>query len=75
MGLLARIVLAVVVAVAVGLACILLGSILGALGLPPAEAVGNFLTAYGWAIGVLAGLWYFFSGRTDWPIRRTPPQA
>jgi len=75
MGLLARIALAVVVAIAVGLACILLGGILGSLGVPPAETVGHFLTAYGWVIGILAGLWYFFSGGSiGWP-RRTPPQA
>jgi len=29
---------------------------------PPAEAVGGFLEQFAWAIGILAGLWAFFSG-------------
>lgn len=61
----ARVILAVVVAVAVGLLCILLGGILGSLAVPPAAAVGGFLLAYGWVIGILAGLWYFFAGGFD----------
>lgn len=60
-----RIVLAVVVAIAVGLACILIGTILAALGVPIAETVGGFLRSWGWVIGVLAGLWWYFSGRTS----------
>jgi hypothetical protein len=57
-----RVVYAVVVAVVVGLACILLGVLLNALGVPPATAVGGFLTAYAWVIGALAGLLYFLRG-------------
>lgn len=57
-----RVVLAVVVAVVVTLLCILLGGILATLGIPIAVTVGNFLEKYGPAIGVLAGLWYFFKG-------------
>lgn len=60
----ARLVLAVVVAMVVGLGCILLGSILAGLGVPIAKTVGGFLTQWGWVLGVLAGLWYFFSGGT-----------
>lgn len=59
-----NIVLAVVVAVAVTLACILLGSILVALGVSVAVAVGGFLKEWAGVIGVLAGLWYFFAGGT-----------
>lgn len=57
-------ILAVVVAAATGLACILLGSVLGSLNIPIADTIGKFLTAYGWALGVLAGLWYYFTGGT-----------
>lgn len=62
-----RLVLAVVVAVVVGLACVLLGSVLGSLNVPIAETVGHFLRGYAWLIGALAGLWYFFTGRTAIP--------
>lgn len=58
----ARLVLAVVVAVVTGLACILVGGILASLGVPIAETVGDFLVTWGWVLGVLAGLWYFFAG-------------
>lgn len=59
-----RILAAVVVAVAVGLLCLLAGIVLVSLEAPPAVAVGNFLTQWCWAIGVLAGLWYFLKGGT-----------
>lgn len=61
-GLLGRILMAVVVAIIVGLVCILLGLLLNALGVPPATAVGGFLLAYAWVIGVLAGLLHFLRG-------------
>lgn len=57
-----RIALAIVVAVVVTLACILLGAILSALKVDIAVTVGEFLKSYGAVIGVLAGLWHFFSG-------------
>lgn len=57
-----RLVLAVVVAVVVGLVCILLGSVLVTLKVPIALTIGGFLAAWGWVLGVLAGLWYFFGG-------------
>lgn len=57
-----RIVLAVVVAVVVGLLCILLGSILVTLQVPIAVTIGGFLATWGWVLGVLAGLWFFFRG-------------
>ncbi len=55
-------VLSVVVAVVVGL-CLaaLLGPLLMTLKAPVAVTVGDFFVAYGWVIGVLAGLWYFFA--------------
>lgn len=56
-----RIALAVIIGLAVGLACLFLGLLLGSLNIAPASAVAGFLTAYAWAIGVLAGLWYFFT--------------
>lgn len=61
---LSRLILSVVVAVATGLVCVLVGSILGSINVPIAETVGNFLRQYAWAIGILSGLWYFFSGGT-----------
>lgn len=57
-----RLVLAVVVAVVVTLVCILLGGILVDLKVDIARTIGGFLRDYGTVIGVLAGLWYFFSG-------------
>ncbi len=58
--LIGRLVLAVVVAVVVTLACVLLGSIFGALKVDIATTVGDFLKTYGAVLGVLAVLWYFF---------------
>ena len=56
-----RIVLAVIIAVVIGLVCILVARLLKAVNVPPAEAVGGFLEQFAWAIGILAGLWAFFS--------------
>lgn len=52
---------AVVVAVVVTLGCILLGDLLGALTVQVAVTIGSFLKTYSSAIGILAGLWYFFT--------------
>lgn len=60
----ARLVLALVVAVVTGLVCLLLGSIISSLNVPIAETVGKFLVTWAWVIGVLSGLWFFFTGRT-----------
>lgn len=57
-----KLILAVVVAVVVTLACILLGLILATLKVKIAKTVGNFLEEYGPVVGVLAGLWYYFAG-------------
>jgi len=56
------IILGVVVAVVVTLVCILVGSILIALTVSVAVTVGQFLKDYAAVIGILAGLWYAFSG-------------
>lgn len=66
---LSRIVLAVVVAVIVTLACVLVGGILITLDVSVAVAVGAFLKDYSGVLGVLAGLAWFFSGRTIPPIQ------
>lgn len=60
-----RIFLSLVVAVAVTLVCILLGNILASLQVAVAVTVGQFLTQYSAVIGVLAGVWFYFSGRTS----------
>lgn len=65
---LSRIVLAVVVGVVVTLACVLVGVILQSLTVAIAVTVGKFLENYSGVFGVLAALWWFFSGRT-WPTR------
>jgi len=59
-----RIALSILVAVAVGLLCIFGGVVLGSINVPITEAIAGFLKNYGWAIGVVAGLLFFFSKRT-----------
>lgn len=61
---LSKLALAVVVAVVVTLGCYLLGAILDSLTVAVAITIGDFLKNYAGVIGVLAGLWYFFSGST-----------
>jgi len=57
-------VIAVVVAIIVGaLLVYLLGPIIKSLPAPIAQIVGNFFVTWGWGIGLLAGLLYFFGGR------------
>jgi len=72
MGLIARAVVAVVIAVVVGIVLVaLLGPILVSLKVPIAETVGKFFENYGYVLGVLAGLAYFFlgGGGFTWPSR------
>ena len=66
---LSRLILAVVVAVVVTLACFLLGSILISLSVAIAVTIGDWLKQYGAVLGVLAGLWQFFSGGFSFPSR------
>jgi len=58
---LSKLILAVVVAIVVTLACYLLGAILIALKVEIAVTIGTFLKSYGGVLGILAGLWYFFT--------------
>lgn len=57
-----KLILAVVVAVVVTLACILVGGILITLTVSVAVTIGKFLKDYAGVLGVLAGLWHFFAG-------------
>ena len=66
---LSRLALSVVVAVIVTLACVLLGAILKSLDVAIAITVGDFLAKYSAALGVLSGIWYFFSNANWWPKR------
>lgn len=58
-----KIILSVVVAVIVTLACYLLGAILDSLGVQIAVTIGDWLSKYGSVLGILSGLWYFFSDK------------
>lgn len=62
MALIYRIGQAVVVAIAVGLLLLFLGIVLVGLKVDIAVQVGDFLKSYGFPIGVLAGLAFFFFG-------------
>lgn len=66
---LSRLILSVVVAVVVTLACFLLGAILITLKVDIAVTIGNWLKTYGSVLGILAGLWYFFTNQ-NWPSKR-----
>lgn len=59
---LSKIVLSVVVAVIVTLACVLIGGILKDLTVSFATTIGDFLVKYASVLGILSGLWYYFSG-------------
>lgn len=55
-------ILALIIAVVVWLlTSALLGPILMSLAVPIAITVGAFFVTWGWMIGLLAGLWYFFT--------------
>lgn len=57
------IVIAVIVAIVVGaLLVYLLGPVIKSLPAPIAQIVGDFFIAWGWAIGLLAGLIFYFRG-------------
>lgn len=56
-------IVALIIAVVVGLVFMyLLGPILVGLAVPIAVTVGTFFTTWGWVLGVLFGLWYYFKG-------------
>lgn len=57
------IVIAVIIAIVVGaLLVFLLGPIIKSIPAPIAGIVGDFFVRFGWAIGLIAGLLYFFGG-------------
>lgn len=56
-----KLALSVVVAVAVILGCVLLGGLLETVGVSVAVTVGGFLKTYSTALGILSGIWYFFT--------------
>lgn len=60
-----NIILSVIVAVVVTLACVLIGGVLIALEVEIAVTIGQFLKSYSGVIGILAGLWHFFAGNTN----------
>lgn len=66
------IILAVVVAVVVGLICILIGRLIESAGpsVPLLATLGGFLSQYAWVIGLLAGLLFFFGGGSFLGIHR-----
>jgi hypothetical protein len=67
---LSRLVLAVVVGIIVTLACIFVGGLLvSAAPIGWVTDTGSFLKTYGALLGLLAALWYFFSG-ASWLPRR-----
>lgn len=58
------IVIAVIIAIIVGaLLVYLLGPVIKSLPAPIAQIVGDFFVTWGWGIGLLAGVLYFFTGR------------
>lgn len=67
---LARVVLSIVVGILVFLACKLLGGLAAAVAISWVAAIGSFFVSWAALIGLLAAVWYFFSG-SSWPIRRS----
>lgn len=57
-----QLVLAVCVAVVVTLVCVLIGGILISLGVPIAVTIGGFLKTYSTVLGVISGIWFYFTG-------------
>ncbi len=56
-----KLILALVIAVVVGIVLVgLLGPVLETVKVPIAVTIGEFFVAWGFVIGVLAGLWYYF---------------
>lgn len=59
-----RVVLAVVVGVVTALVLALVGSLLETVDQETIAKLGKFLQNYSFLFGLLAGVWYFFTGRT-----------
>ncbi len=64
-----RFLVAIAVLILVGLGCLLLGAILGAVGIPILAAVGAFLAQWAWVIAFAFALLAFASGTTWASIR------
>lgn len=62
-----RLILAVVVGVLTVLVCVLVGSLLITIPVAFAVTVGTFLKDYSALLGLLAALYYFFSGYRYFP--------
>jgi len=60
-----RLVLAACVGVFTALIILLIGVILVAIKVPIATSVGDFLEQWCWVFGLIAGIWFFFTGRTS----------
>lgn len=76
MGLIARLVLAVVVGVIVYLVCQLFGPLVASLHVEFAVKIGNWLTQFAGVLGLLAALWFFFAGGgISLPRLGGPPKA
>jgi hypothetical protein len=58
-----NIIVAIVIAALVGLLLVgLLGPILNSVGIPIVAVLGAFFVRWGWVLGVLIGLLWFFGG-------------
>jgi hypothetical protein len=58
-----HIVIALIIAIVIGaLLVYLLGPVIASIPAPVAAIVGNFFVKFGWAIGLLVALWWFFIG-------------
>lgn len=77
MGWIARLALALVVAVIVYLVCVFIGGLVAQMNVPIAAYVGHFLETFAVVLAVIAFVWYFFAGSGyvwPWPSgRRNPP--
>lgn len=59
--LLKNVILAIVIAAVTWLGCVFLGGILATVNIPVVVVAGSFLKSYASAIGILAGVWFFFT--------------
>lgn len=59
-----RVVLAVIVGIVTALVVGLVGSLLETVDQETVSKLGDFLQTYSFLFGVLAGVWYFLTGRT-----------
>ena len=63
MDLIIAIVLAVIIATVVGLLLMrVVGPLILMLPGPVGKIIGDFFVQYGWILGALVGLWWFFAG-------------